>query len=158
MTTVVKRTFRSFPHRDAAKTWYLIVNLLTQGKQNNNYQELMTVSGIASSLITDMAMKDAPIIVTSDGLRTRIYCLYNDEAIDGSDANEDALSFNPLEGDWQISMPCLQEELSWVQKALKKHSSKITARDSNSGISLSEEESKNSSSPLTLDLKGFLKP
>lgn len=32
MTTVVSRTFRSSPQRDALQTWDAIVELLTQGK------------------------------------------------------------------------------------------------------------------------------
>ena len=91
--------------------------------------ELLAVAGIAASIIADQAPRDAPIAVMCDGPRTRIYCLYDDEAIDGSDANEDALGYSPLNGNWSISLPCLADDLSWVQGALKKHTSRIVARD-----------------------------
>ena len=80
--------------------------------------ELLAVDGLAASIIADQAPKDAAIVVTCDGPRTRIYCLYDDDAIDGSDANEDALGFDPLKGDWRMSLPCLADDLAWVQAAL----------------------------------------
>ena len=57
-------------------------------------------------MIADHGPGDAAIMVTCDGPRTRIYCLYDDDAIDGSDAKEDALGFDPLNGDWRVSLPC----------------------------------------------------
>jgi hypothetical protein len=129
VSTVAGRTFASTPKRDAAQTWAAIVDLLTQGRSGAARNELLAVSGVAASIIADQAPKDAPIVVACDGPRTRIYCLYNDDAVEGSDAYEDPLGFDPLAGDWHISLPCLKDDLSWVQSALKKHSSRITARE-----------------------------
>ncbi|EGG77995.1 hypothetical protein SXCC_01388 [Gluconacetobacter sp. SXCC-1] len=128
MTTVVRRTFGSTPHRDAGETWRAIVDLLTQGKTGVKRDELLAVHGAVSSIIADKAAKDAAIVVTCDGPRTRIYCVYDEDATDGSDTNEDALGFDPLNGDWRISLPCEADDLAWVQGALKKHSERITAR------------------------------
>ncbi|HGE2223830.1 TPA: type III CBASS phage resistance system CD-NTase-associated protein Cap8, partial [Pseudomonas aeruginosa] len=47
MTTVVSRTFRSSPHRDALQTWDAIVELLTQGKDGTARSELRAVAGVA---------------------------------------------------------------------------------------------------------------
>ena len=99
MTTVASRTFRSTPGRDALATWTAIVDLLTKGQIGAARTELLAVGGVAASVIADQAPKDAAIVVTCDGPRTRIYCLYDDDAIDGGDANEDALGFDPLKGD-----------------------------------------------------------
>ena len=153
MTTVVSRTFRSTPHRDATDTWNAIVDLLTQGNDSTARKELRAVAGIAASLITDQAPKTSPIIATCDGPRTRIYCTYDDDALDGSDANEDSLGFEPLKGDWALSLPCQKSDLSWVQTALKKHSTRIKARDLESGISTDESITKAQS--MTLDIEGF---
>ena len=106
MTTVVSRTFRSSPHRDALQTWDAIVELLTQGKDGTARSELRAVAGVAASLIADQAPKSAPIVATCDGPRTRIYCLFDEDAIDGDDANEEVLGFEPLKGDWGVSLPC----------------------------------------------------
>ena len=155
MSTVASRTFKSTPQRDAAGTWAAIVDLLTQGKVDAARSELLAVSGIAASVIADQAPKDAAITVTCDGPRTRIYCLYDDDAIDGSDANEDALGFDPLKGDWQVSLPCLADDLAWVQSALKKHSTRITARDLSAAASSADDVVAKSQS-LVFDPKGFL--
>src|SRR3546814_5456481 len=60
-------------------------------------------------------------------------------SLDGADANEDLLGFDPLKGDWRLSLPCLSEDLAWVQGALKRHSSRVTARDLATAASRSEE-------------------
>ena len=94
MSTVVSRVIRSSPHRNTAQTWALIVDLLTQGKEGTAKAELQSVAGVAAAIIGERAPKDAAIVVTCDGPRTRVYCLYDEDAIDGSDAKEDALGFD----------------------------------------------------------------
>jgi hypothetical protein len=156
MSTVAKRTVRSSPFRDANETWTSIVELLTQAKDSDARQTLRAVAGIACCLITDQAFKDAPLIATCDGPRTRIYCLYDEDSIDSTSANEDKLGFDPLKGDWHVSLPCDAEELNWVQAALKKHGNRITARDLASGIA-EEASVLVKSAALTLDVEQFLK-
>ena len=127
--TVVKRVVCSTPKRDSVETWDKVVELLTQGQQGAARDELKSVSGIAASLITEKALRDSAITVECDGPRTRIYCLYDEDAIDGSDAKEDALGYDPLAGDWSLSLPCPADDLAWVQRALKAKSTSIIARD-----------------------------
>jgi hypothetical protein len=152
---LVTRTFRSAPFRDSAETWNAIVDLLTRVNEVAR-QELSLTTGIASSCIADQAAKTAPIIVTCDGPRTRVYCIYDEDALDESDANETALGFDPLNGNWSVSLPCRKEDLAWVRSGLKKYSSRISARD----LALGIEEEKSSRAPdanrLTLNIKGFL--
>jgi hypothetical protein len=155
--SVVSRTFRSSPHRDAATTWAEIVELLTQGRQASARSELLAVSGIASSTIADRSPADAAIVVTCDGPRTRIYCVYDDDALDESTGNDSALGFDPLNGDWHVSLPCQPDDLSWVQRALAVHSERVTARDVASTLSESAAASNNIGPvPLVFDRKGFL--
>jgi hypothetical protein len=155
MGTVAKRTMRSTPHRDAMQTWAAIVELLTQGRRDAARTELLSVGGIAASVIADHAAKTGAIVVTCDGPRTRIYCLYDDDAIDSSDANEDALGFDPLKGDWAVSLPCQSDDLAWVQSALKKLSARITGREMTSAVE-AEQSNQSAGGPLVLDVKGFL--
>ncbi|MEN5250448.1 hypothetical protein ACYB9R_06405 [Alcaligenes aquatilis] len=150
-----RRTIRSTPHRDAIETWDLIVELLTQGNDTAARKELCAVAGIACSLITEQGPKTAPITAICDGPRTRIYCIYDDDALDSSDANEEGLGFDPLKGDWKVSLPCPASDLSWVQDALKKHSTRITARDASEGIAV--EEASNKTQAMTLDIAGLMK-
>jgi hypothetical protein len=84
--------------------------------------------------------------------------LYDDEAIEGSDANEELLGFDPLKGDWRMSLPCPADDLGWALGALKKHSTRITARDRDTP--LSEDASATATvmraQGLVFDPKGFL--
>jgi hypothetical protein len=155
VTTVASRRFTSTPQRDAAATWRAIVELLTKGQLCAARDEFLVVAGIASSIIADKAPKDAAIVVTCDGPRTRIYCLYDDEAVYGCEANEDPLGFDPLMGDWRVSLPCNGDDLAWVQGALKKHSSRISARDQTAAVSTGDDTTDAKSSSLVLDPKGF---
>ena len=156
MATVTRRTFRSSPHRDALATWAAISGALTR-TNTDAQQELGSVAGIASSIIADKACESSPILVSCEGPQTRIYCLYDDDAIDGSDANEDVLGFDPLKGDWSISLPCEPDDLDWVQSALKQKSERITARDKNE---TKKQDSSHASqgAELEIDLEGLLKP
>jgi hypothetical protein len=153
MSTVASRTFRSTPYRDSMETWLAIVDLLTRLQSTGARDTLLAVKGIAASVIADQAPKDAAIVATCDGPRTRIYCLYDEDAIDGTGENEAALGFDPLNGDWNVSLPCQDSDLSWVQTALKQHGSRITARSVNETVT---EPKTGSKAALVFDPKGFL--
>lgn len=157
MSTVASRTFASSPKRDASETWVAIVALLTRGKDGPARNELLAVAGIAASTIADQAEKDHPIVVTCAGPRTRIYCIYDDDAIEGSDANEEPLGFDPLNGDWRLSLPCAKDDLAWVQSALKKHSTRVTARGPDDDMAKAEATDTAAAHSVTLDPKGFLR-
>lgn len=156
MTNVARRTFRSSPHRNAHDTWCAIVDLLTRGQDNSDRMELLSVAGIAASVIADQVTRSAAIITTCDGPRTRIYCLYDDEAIDGADASENPMGFNPLNGDWHVSLPCFTDNLNWMQTALKTHSKRITVRDSTRTITNEDDNFRNETTVLVNDPKRFL--
>ena len=156
-TTVARRDFRSVPHRDAAATWAAIVDLLTAGGNDAaKRKELTSVSGVACSAIADQGPRDSPIVVTCDGPRTRIYCYYDDDAMDDSSSNESKLGFDALKGDWQVSLPVAEEDLAWVQSALKKHSNRIVARNKDTGIEV-DQKTQAAGSVLVLDVEGFMK-
>ncbi|HEX04707.1 MAG TPA: hypothetical protein ENH10_06055 [Bacteroidetes bacterium] len=153
--TIASRVIRSSPYQDSAGTWNIIVDLITRGIDGPARSELLAVSGIAGSIIADQSPKDAAIVVTCDGPRTRIYCLYDDDAIEGSDAKEDAFGFDPLQGNWAVSLPCADEDLAWVQRALKAKSARITARDKSSTLGDSGEDAKKAQA-FTVNIKEFL--
>lgn len=156
MTTVARRTFRSSPYRSAHDTWCAIVELLTRGRDNSDRAELLSVEGVAASVIADQAPRDAAIVATCDGPRTRIYCLYDDDAIDGANANENPMGFEPLRGDWHISLPCLTDDLDWVQAALRTQSKRITAYDSAKPTAEENGKSKTKGSTLAINPRRFL--
>ena len=126
--TVLARRIVAEPVRTASETWEVIVSLLASESDNGARKELLAIAGIASSLIAAEAMKGDPIVVYGSGPRVRIYCLYGEEAIVGDDANESKLISNPVAGDWSMSLPCPEDDLTWVQSALKKQSAHVGAR------------------------------
>lgn len=156
--STVRRDFRSVPSRDAVNTWSAIVDLITASSSGQEARkELMSVAGIVSSVITDQTPKSSPIVVTCDGPRTRIYCLYDDEALDDSSSNESKLGFDATNGNWQVSVAVATEDLTWVQAALKKHTSRVVARDAATGFEVDADTKSASASAVTLDLEEFLK-
>jgi hypothetical protein len=160
MSTVHRRTFISTPARDAVTTWNKIVDLLAPTGAHPARKELLSIVGIAASIISDRAPKDDSIVAICDGPRTRIYCLFDDDAVDGSDANESVLGYDALKGDWAVSLPCDADELDWVQRALKKHSTRITARELGTKIAADQEEPAALAAHISLvpDPKELLKP
>jgi hypothetical protein len=158
MTTIACRRFVSTPQRDAASTWRSITDLLTRGAVTAARTELLAVAGIAASIITDKAPQKAAIVVACDGPRTRIYCLYDEDALDGAVRNEEPLGYDPLKGNWHVSLPCASDDLAWVQAALKKHSSRISARDEAEALGAEAEDVGDSKSSVSLNLKGFFEP
>ena len=156
MATVARRTFRSSPERTTYATWEAISDLLTKSNSAAR-SELDLVSGVASCIIADRVCKDSPIVIRCDGPQTRIYCLYDDDAIDGSGSNEDSLGFDPLHGDWNISLPCESSDLDWIQNELQKKSSRITAREKSESWSSSASNVAGSGTPK-VNTEGFMKP
>lgn len=154
--TVLSRKFRATPVRSASEVWNLIVDLLAPQRDSNARKEISAVSGIAQSLIADEAMRTAPLVVAGSGPRLRLYCLYDEDAIIGEAANENALTFDATAGDWSISIPAPLEDLEWVQESLKKVSKRITARDMAKGIDI-EEAKDNQQKKMVLDEEAFFR-
>jgi len=156
--STVRRDFRSVPSRDAAATWSAIVDLITASSPTADARkELLSVAGIVASVITDQVPQSSPIVVTCDGPRTRIYCLYDDDALDDSASNESKLGFDATKGDWEVSVAVAADDLSWVQAALKKQTTHVVARDAADGFAVEADKKSASASTVTLDLLGFLK-
>jgi hypothetical protein len=153
--TVVRRTIRSIPERSAITTWEIIVDLIAPSKGAAR-NELESITGIASSLITEETMTKAPIIVYGAGPRLRVYCLFNEDAVTGDKASESSLNFVATDGDWKLSFPATSADLTWVNKALKEKSSRITARDQDESLEESDSD-KSESKAVKIDKEAFLR-
>ncbi len=114
------------------------------------------VAGIVASVITDQTPKSSPIIVTRDGPRSRIYCLYDDDALDESNSNEVKLGFDATKGNWQVSVAVATDDLSWARAALKQQTSRVVARDAENCFEVDADKKSASASAVTLDLGGLL--
>lgn len=142
--SVVSRKLRSIPVRSAADTWKAAAFLLAPVETSDAHKELTSVSGIASSLISSEAMAEAGVVCTGSGPRVRIYCLHDEDAITGEEANESPLQHCPTEDeDWQVSLPCPSEDLDWVRRALKEKSNRISPRDMTERLGPQEENNGN---------------
>src|SRR5947207_2097866 len=114
--TVVARRFAATPIRTAAETWDVITKLISK-EGSGARKELESVRGVMASLIADEAPKDAAMVVAGNGPRLRMYCLYGNEAIEGDDRDENALSWITTKDDWTMRVPCDGDDLEWVNRA-----------------------------------------
>lgn len=155
----VARKVAATPVRLATEVWQRVVDLLAPGNTAAR-AELASVAGVASSLITEEAMKASPIIASGSGPQVRVYCVYGDDAVEGSSVNESAITGSPIDANdaWKVSLPCPSEDLEWVRAALKKRSSRITARDMAETHLAENDEDTRSASAATIDMESFLKP
>jgi hypothetical protein len=153
MTTVVSRRLRSVPHRSAIDAWNLLTDIVTAHSGPESRTELESVRGIASSVIAEKTPQDAPIVLHGIGPRVRVYCIYDDAAIEGDGHDEKPLSFDPFDGAWEISLPCKSEDLAWVTEALRKKSTRIVARDESTG--LATDDSRAQATEFEVNLEEF---
>ena len=154
--TVVRRTIRSIPFRSADETWTFIVDLIAP-KSGKARDELLSIAGIASSMITETVMTESPIVVYGSGPRLRLYCLYDQDATSGSKASESDLSFVPTEDNWNLSLPSPSADLGWVAKALKAKSTHVAPRDQSDKVEEAEDTEESSRQENQIDKEAFLR-
>lgn len=154
--TVVSRRVAATPQRSASEAWAVIVDLLapTPGPSKT---ELQRIAGIVSCLIADEAVEKAAIVVHGSGARVRVYCLYGDEAITGENVKEAPLSFTPTEGTWHMSLPCHPDDLDWVQKALRTHSTRVFAREIGAPVEAEGTDSSGTQKGAAVNREAFLR-
>ena len=156
MATVIKRQILATPHRTATDAWELITMLLAPDEQSSARAELRKVAGVVGQAIASESPKDSPLVVRGKGPRIRFYCLYDDDAISGEDANENGLPAVPTDGDWKVSIPVFSEDLDWTVKELKSRSSRITARLVGESVDEDEDEESAESTKAAVNLDAFL--
>jgi hypothetical protein len=156
--TVLARRIRATPERGASDVWQVIVDLIAP-KDGTARRELLGVEGIASSIISTESPKDAAMVVRGKGPRVRIYCLYDDEAISGDEANEATLADCPTDGDWMMSLPADADDVAWVKDALAKKSVRVTVREKSEAVDDGEEQSQQAASTeAAVNTEAFLRP
>lgn len=116
--TVHARRIASVPRRGPIDTWRAICDLLCQDDDEAR-AELDGIAGIASALIAEEYTRDAPIIVSGAGPQVRVYTLHGNQAIDADLSEELALSHAPTTGEWNLSLPCADDDLDEAQEAVR---------------------------------------
>ncbi len=157
MSAVIARRVASTPLRTASQTWTKIIEILAPDPASAACAELRNTAGVACASISSEATRDAAIVVWGAGPRVRIYCVFDDEAITGDDVNEDALPRSATEGDWQMSIPCQKEDVSWSSSKLATVSDRISARAPDEDVE-DDTDSRASAPPLTINPGEFFKP
>jgi hypothetical protein len=157
MSTVARR-IRATPERGASDAWQVIVDLIAPD-EGDARRELLGIEGIASSIISTESPKDAPMVVRGKGPRVRTYCLYDEEAISGDDANEAALAECPTDGEWSMSLPADAADVSWVRDALAKKSTRVTVRDKSEAVDDGDKQSQqDGKAEAAINMEAFLRP
>ena len=113
----VRRTVSSIPARSAAETWSAIVELV-KGADSVDAAQLDAAASIMQALIADEQPASVPIVFSGSGPRVLIYCVYNEEAMEHG-LKVDPLPSNPTQGDWQMTAPCEDDDVAWMNKSLK---------------------------------------
>lgn len=120
--TVVARRVAAIPKRTSTETWRAIAALLA-APGSSAHDELTAATNVAGMLIADEYTRDAPIVVTAAaGPRVRIYTGHGEDALDDDEVNETPLAAYPTEeSQWQLSLPCLADDLDVTTAALAAH-------------------------------------
>lgn len=157
MTTLARKV-NAIPARLASEAWQRIVDLVAPTNESAR-AELRLVGGLGASLITREAMAKSPIIVSGEGPRIRIYCVYGTDAIEGEKANEAVLPDSPAEsGAWAMSLPCPSEDLEWIAASLRKKSTLVTARDMSETDLPEAANATTAAATATINVESFLEP
>ena len=120
----IRRDVASIPLRSAGETWRAIVDLVT-GDGSVDRAQLDAAASTMESLIADEMPAAVPIVLKGSGPRVVIYCLYNEDAMEaGTDI--DPLSFNPTAGDWRMTAPCEDADVTWMNNSLTSRAPRIT--------------------------------
>ncbi|MGC2741586.1 MAG: hypothetical protein WA672_00255 [Candidatus Angelobacter sp.] len=126
----IRRDIASLPARTSKETWGAIVKLIT-GADSINTAQLETATSVMCSAIADEHSASAPIVVKGGASRLVIYTVHGTDAMEAGLA-VDKLSWNPTASDtWAITVPCSQEDVGWMSKALKERAPRITVYDVN---------------------------
>jgi hypothetical protein len=154
--TVVARRVAATPARSASEAWSVIVNLIAPSDDAAR-KELQSIEGVASCIIAEETMTSDACVVHGSGPRLRVYCLYNEDAITGESVNEAPLTFSPTDGEWRMSLPCLADDLDWVQKALKERSEHVVAREVGTAVDDEESEKSTTARGAVINREAFLR-
>lgn len=159
MSTVIARRIKATPVRTSSEAWDVMCGLLAPDAGSPARAVLARASGVACSAIASEVLADDAMVVHGSGARVRCYCLYDEDAMSGEDASENALPEVPTTGDWRLSIPVLEEDYEWSARAVKPCAPHITVRKAGDDVPEdSENNQAESRATVRVNLDGFLKP
>lgn len=150
--TMTARRIPATPVHTGSDTWAIIRDLIA-GDNDTARTEIEAATSVASMLIVEEHTRDDPIIVSGVGPQVRLYTLHGDDAIDADGEAVLPLAHDPIDGDWQLSLPASGADLELARAMLP--AGRITVRD----VTATEEEAATASSDhqragagITIDL------
>ncbi len=123
----VRRDIASIPARSAAETWEAIIELVT-GPDSIEPDQLSAARSIMESIIAEEHPASVPIVLKGAGPRVLIYCLYGEDAMEAG-LSVDSLASNPTEGDWRMTAPSEEGDVTWMNRSLSKKAPRISVHD-----------------------------
>jgi hypothetical protein len=124
----IRRDIASLPARTSKETWGAIVKLVT-GTDSIDTAQLEAATSVLCSVIADEHPASVPIVVKGSASRLVIYTVHGADAMEVG-LGVDKLSWNPTATDaWAMTVPCSQEDVEWMSKALKERAPRITVHD-----------------------------
>lgn len=126
--SVIARKIAASPKRTAVEVWEVICKILSKNGSDAR-QTLESIEGVAAAIISDEILKDVPIILSGNGPRVRIYCVYGDAALEEDNSNEVSLPEYPTLATWHMYIPCNLEDITWVKASLANFSDYVSVYD-----------------------------
>ncbi len=123
-----RRDISSIPLRTAEKTWEVICDLIT-GTDSKDTAQLDSAASVIHSLIADELFREYPLTMTGSH-RLVIYLRHRADALEEGEA-VDSLGWNPTAGDWNMYVPCDDENFEWVKKALASRAPRLVVHRKN---------------------------
>lgn len=142
-----RRTLASTPQRTAKATWTRIVALISR-EGSTDREQLEAARSVMEALIADECPAADPIVISGCGPRVVIYLTYNADALEMGDA-VDELAWNPTQGDWSVSAPANEADVSWMNAALKSGAPRVSVR--RMGEAVAGDDDKSAASALAID-------
>ena len=154
----VRRNIASVPVRSAKDTWRAIVDLVT-GDDAIDRHQLDAAASIMESLIADELPATTPIVFKGSGPRVLIYCLYNEDAMEAG-IDIDSLSVNPTAGDWRATAPSEDDDVEWMNDALKARAPRISVHAADQPPADDDEtgDAEQTGKALEIDWGALIKP
>lgn len=115
--TVIARRVRAVPVRTSDETWTCIVEMISTG-DGALASQLEEAGHIAAMLIAEEHTASNPILLSGCGPQARLYTLHGPKAIDGINANEEALQVQ-ASNEWELALPASGPDLALAAEGVE---------------------------------------
>lgn len=127
-TDGIVRRIVSTPVRSSSDTWTAITALLAPDPGSDARRELSMIRGLVCAAISSEAMRHDPLVIRSQGITVRIYCLHGEDAIMSPGYDLQEFAWCPTDAEWQLSIPCEPDDVRWLNRELATISKNVIFR------------------------------